>query len=457
MPFAYCPLCGRRFDELPDGERCPGCGGEITRWADQLTEVWSSTNYDGISQLCDWTGQRVATYDVESLLGEGGMARVYLARHLTLERPCALKVLKADCGDEDISDFLAEARMAANLIHPNIVRLHTIGEQESHPFLELEYVDGGSVADRLAAHGPISVVEATQVMLQVGSALQAAHRQEISHRDIKPSNVLVTSDGRVKLGDFGLARPVRKSQSGRSRRFVSGTPQYMAPELFRGAAASYQSDVYSVGITYHVLLTGAPPFAFSKLSELTQFHRKPWRWEPGRLVDEIGELPCRFIARCLAYDPGDRYAHADQLHGALRALYGSIRSLESLLEEALPNHHYQVETQDRLAITVPLPDSRKQRVFVQHVHNAALVDDLIQIFSVCGRAAAEHYQRALELNARIPFGSIGIKRVGGEPWFVMTDSYPRATCDPEELRRSVLAIAKHADQLEQILTGQDQY
>jgi serine/threonine-protein kinase len=308
----------------------------------------------------------------------------------------------------------------------------------------------------LDAAGRLPPEEATRYMVQISSALELAHEMGIVHRDIKPANVMVTSDGRAKLADFGLAKRLVAARKGERRQVVAGTPHYMAPELFRGEPASRRSDVYAMGVMLHSLLTGTLPIDSPSISQLIQRHSQPSDIDLSLVESSAGHDARQILERCLAYQADDRYADAAELHEQLRALYGSLRTLESLVHEALAKTRTTIVRQgDCFEINVPLNGGRSQCVYVEAKKGAAIASQVIEIYSLCGPVDENYFRRALELNAKIPHGSIAIQGVQGEPYFVMSDTYPRATCDPEELRQSIVTIAKHADEVEQRLTGGD--
>jgi len=200
---------------------------------------------------------------IERLIGKGGMGAVYLATQLNLDRPVAIKVIAPDIIDDDesLQRLNREAKIVANLSHPNIVQLHFTGKEYNYPYLVMEFVDGQSLGTMLRSLGKIGVSPACDVMLQVGFALEAAAALSVVHRDIKPDNILITPDGHVKVTDFGLARratdnAARLTLTGQSL----GTPHYMSPEQAEGHSMDVRSDIYSLGITFWQCLAGFPPF-----------------------------------------------------------------------------------------------------------------------------------------------------------------------------------------------------
>jgi len=419
----------------------------------------------GVSELPDVSandelvGTRLGIYLIERFLGKGGMARVYRAKHLTLERACAIKVLRPSRNTGEggaVESLLAEARAAAALVHPHVVTLHTIGHEGNHHFLEMEFVDGQSLAQLIRSKGPLPAPEATRLMVQTSSALAQAHHIGMIHRDIKPSNVLVTREGVAKLSDFGLAKQGVALLDSTDGRVLTGTPYFMAPELFHGEPATARSDVYAMGVMYYTLLTGRVPVSGASLNELVRAHARRTEVDVRDIVAVAGDAPSRVVEACLAPIAERRYADAGELFDELRAVYGSLRDLESLLEESLADAQVTFQgSGDKSEVSVELDGGRSQIVHVEICSGAAVSDQIVEIFSICGPVCDRYLRRALELNASIPHGSIAIQTVDGKPQFVMSNAYPRATCDPEEIRRSVLSIARHADEVEQRLTGQD--
>jgi serine/threonine-protein kinase len=459
----YCRQCNQRFNGLPGAERCPICGRALVAWRDIPTLVFADTQSRSEpvsdSTAHDLLGTQLGNYWIESFLGEGGMARVYRARHLTLERPCAIKVLRPALAVRDadaVASFLAEARAAAALVHPHVVTLHTIGREHTYHFLEMEYVDGLSLARVLDHEGPIEATEATRWMLEVSSALAAAHRQGMIHRDIKPANVMVNQHRVTKLADFGLAKRLVAKVEGQGERFLIGTPHYMAPELFRGLPADTRSDVYALGVTYYSLLTGQLPINSPSLAELAKVHHQQPEIDFTVISRAAGESARRVLERCLAFEPEERYIDAVELHRDFRALYGSLRSLDSLVRAALADTKATwTGSDEELLVSVPLPQGRRQLVHVEIDYGATLSENLITIYSVCAPADERYFRQALESNAHIPHGALAISRIDGQPHFVVCNAYPRSTCDVEELRQSVLTVARFADEWEQRLTGGD--
>lgn len=457
-----CPSCKTPLPD-PRAQECPLCGDPLDkRPTRRVRDLDLTTAYriDEDEPVEDLVGNQLGNYQIERFLGQGGMARVYRARHLTLERPCAIKVMKTSIAEKDedaVESFLAEARAAANLVHPNVVTIHTIGHDRGRHYIELEFIDGMSLAALQEKERVFTPAQATCFLDQIGSALAIAHQRQMIHRDIKPGNVMVNVDWFAKLSDFGLAKRIQDKHSDDGR-WLCGTPNFMAPELFLGEPAGKQSDVYAMGTTYFLLLTGRLPSTGDSVTELMQWHTASSAPDVRELRPEVPDNVAQVIQRCLAKEPADRYEDAVQLHRELRAVYGSLRSLESLLHESLRGTGIVVEGEnDQFELVVQLADNRRQRVTVQTCDSAAISEQVVRIYSVCGPASEQHYRRALELNPHFPYGAIGLENIGGKPYFVMTNAFPRSSVDPEELRHSILGIGQRADDVERCLTGRDNH
>ena len=223
---------------------------------------------------------------------------MYRAQDLALERPCAIKVLRKTTLQRDteaVASFLAEARSAAALMHPHVVTIHTIGEHRGRHFIEMEYIDGPSLADHVRATCRLEPLDATNFMVQICSALEVAHDKGMVHRDIKPANVMIARSAHAKLADFGLAKRLAKSPG--PNILLSGTPSFMAPELFRGKPASKASDVYAVGVTYFSLLTGSLPVAAKSVDDLLKFHEREQSSELTALAPEVSPRIIELVER----------------------------------------------------------------------------------------------------------------------------------------------------------------
>jgi serine/threonine-protein kinase len=232
----------------------------------------------------------------------------------------------------------------------------------------------------------------------------------------------------------------------------------MAPELFDGEPANPRSDVYAMGVTLYFLLTGQYPFVEHSVIDLARMHAENPLPDIRRTLPDLSADVVAVLQRSLAKNPFDRYAEAGQLHDDLKAAYGGLRSLETVVREAFAGSDVAWQGDgNRFTAVVRLPEGRSQNVIIEASRDVVLSEQVVRIYSSCAPAAESYYRRALEINATLSHGSIGIEPVGEQNYFVMGNAYPRSTCDPEEVRRSVYEIARHADQVEHSLTGDDRH
>jgi serine/threonine-protein kinase len=206
---------------------------------------------------------QIPLYQIHALIGEGGMGVVYSAQHLKLKRVVAVKMLRsgAYASPAELSRFSLEAEAIAGLQHPNILQIYDLGETEGRPYFTMEYLDGGSLAQKLNG-SPLPPAEAARYLVTMATAIGAAHRAGIVHRDLKPANVLFTSDAQLKISDFGLARRITADDGLTFGGARIGTPSYMAPEQASGRTTTIGpgADIYAMGAILYEMLTGRPPF-----------------------------------------------------------------------------------------------------------------------------------------------------------------------------------------------------
>ncbi len=275
-------------------------------------------------------GKRIGRYEIIQELGRGNMGAVYKARDPQIGRIVAVKViLTANLTPEELEEykgrFFREAQTAGQMAHPGIITIHDISEDElGQPYIVMEFIEGAELG-KLMTPNKAGVVprrftlrELLDIGAQVADALDYAHRRGIIHRDIKPANILITSEGRAKIADFGIAKMAGTSvtQAG----LLVGTPSFMAPELFTGAPSDARTDIFSLGVMLYWMLTGQKPFDGATLTEVAY---KVVHSTPVPPQELNARLPAEFnavISRCLAKNPAERYASARELATALEAL-----------------------------------------------------------------------------------------------------------------------------------------
>lgn len=257
-------------------------------------------------------------YHILKRLGEGGMADVYLAQDELLNREVAIKVLRGNLALEPVSllRFQREANSASALTHPNIVEIYDVGEEEGLHYIVMEYIRGRTLKQLIAQRGALEKNEALAIMDQLISAVEEAHKKSIIHRDIKPQNVLIKDDGTVKITDFGIAT-VSDSLQLTQADTVLGSVHYLAPELARGESASFQSDIYSLGICFYELLTGEVPYRGESPVQVAMKHLKD---EMPSVLDFNPSLPMSIenvIRKATAKNRNHRYKSAEEMRSDL--------------------------------------------------------------------------------------------------------------------------------------------
>ena len=270
-------------------------------------------------------------YEIEELVGTGGMSSVYRARDQLLERLVALKVLHPHYGDDEeyVERFRREARSVAQLSHPHIVTVIDRGEDDGQQFIVFEYIDGENLKQLLARTGPLPTRRAIELALEIADALAFAHEHGLIHRDVKPQNVLVSRDGDAKVTDFGIARSLDVEHGVTQTGTVLGTSNYLSPEQASGKPTTPSTDVYSLGVVVYELLTGDVPFPGENFVAVAMKHLNE---QPPDLLEKRPDVPLRLAAavdRALEKDPARRFPSMDQFAWELRQCLAELDSPEA--------------------------------------------------------------------------------------------------------------------------------
>ncbi len=273
-------------------------------------------------------------YDIKMLIGDGGMANVYLAYDRTLKRHVAIKMLRYELSKDEgvIKRFKRESAQVINLDHPNIVHVYTVGDYKQQPFIVMEYVNGKTLKDYLREHGALDPQTAIHVMTQLAEGVLYAHQNKIIHRDLKSQNIMITEDQVVKITDFGIALSSNEADITQTNT-IMGSVHYLAPELARGNLATERSDIYALGIILYELLTGDVPFKGEGAVNIALQHLEAEMPSIKLVNDQLPNSLDNIISRCTSKQPSERYRSVDELLVSLRSALQMDRVDEPLLTD----------------------------------------------------------------------------------------------------------------------------
>src|SRR5579862_676790 len=316
--------------EIPDTSRfCLACGKPVADNSETAVMVMAATPSGGESRAASVPARvssgeglfaagmvLAARYQVIGLLGKGGMGEVYRANDLTLDQPVALKFLPESMARDAgmLARFHNEVRVARQVSHPNVCRVYDLGEVNGRPYLSMEYIDGEDLGSLLRRIGRLPADKAVEFARRICAGLAAAHDKGVLHRDLKPSNIMVDSQGRVFITDFGLAAVTGELREAQSR---EGTPAYMAPEQLSGSEVTARSDIYALGLVLYEMFAGKRPFEAGTLAEMIRLQQSSTPASLTTVVKDLDPAVERVIRRCLSADPRQRPASALAVAAAL--------------------------------------------------------------------------------------------------------------------------------------------
>ena len=265
-------------------------------------------------------GKRInGRYQILETIGGGGMANVYKAHDVILNRKVAVKVLRPQFSDDDefIRRFRREAQAATSLAHPNVVNIYDVGEEEDLYYIVMEYVNGLTLKQLISEQGVISIEKIVDIMKQITSAIAHAHANHIVHRDIKPHNILISENGEAKVTDFGIARAMTSATITHTNS-VMGSVHYLSPEQARGGLVNEKSDIYSLGVVLYEMVTGRVPFSGDTAVSIAIKHLQKEVPSPKKLRPSIPQSIENIILRATAKDPFHRYNTAKEMEADLQ-------------------------------------------------------------------------------------------------------------------------------------------
>ena len=339
-------------------------------------------------------GQRINDrYEIEKLIGEGGMANVYLARDTILDRRVAVKVLRGDlAGDEKfVRRFQREALSASSLSHPNIVEIYDVGEDEGNFYIVMEYIEGKTLKQLIKKRGVLSLSETMDIMLQLLDALASAHDSYIIHRDIKPQNIMIKDSGLVKITDFGIAVALNSTELTQTNS-VMGSVHYLPPEQASGKGSTIRSDIYSLGILMFEMLTGKVPFNGDSAVEIALKHMK----DPLPSVREINPVVPQsvenIILKAAAKNPKNRYHDVRQMAEDIKTCLDEERQNEEKITFKYPETDFsdtrkidslkeeKRETKDEKPVARQIDEDEK--INKSNKNKITLISSIIAVFVI---------------------------------------------------------------------------
>ena len=307
-------------------------------------------------------------YRIIDTLGEGGMANVYLAEDIILQRKVAVKILRLDLQKEPqtVARFQREALATSELSHPNIVMVLDVGTDQGLPYMVMEYVDGPDLKDYIIQNSPLNLHDVIRIMDQILSAMTLAHKHNVIHRDLKPQNILMDKHGNIKIADFGIAVALNQNSITQTNSAL-GSVHYMSPEQTRGGLITKQSDIYSLGIILYELITGSVPFNGDSAVAIALKHAQ----EPIPSIKEkdakVPQALENVVLKATAKDPRDRYASASAMRADIDTSLDPARVNEPVF---VPTHG----TSDDETIILPDFKANRQREDSNQVKEETLGD-----------------------------------------------------------------------------------
>ena len=285
-------------------------------------------------------GQKISgRYEIKKLIGEGGMANVYLGYDSILDREVAIKVLRGDLSDDDkfIRRFKREAQSASLLNHPNIVQIYDVGEDEGNFYIVMEYVNGKTLKQLIKRRGHLSIPEVIDITNQLTDGLAHAHDSYIIHRDIKPQNIMILDDGMVKITDFGIAMALNASELTQTNS-VMGSVHYLPPEQAAGKGSTIKSDIYSLGILMYEMLAGTMPFRGETAVEIALKHIKEPMPSVRKINPKVPQSLENVILKATAKNPKNRYNDVRELYDDLKTVMDDSRQNEKRITFKYPEN-----------------------------------------------------------------------------------------------------------------------
>ena len=316
-------------------------------------------------------------YQIIKTIGEGGMANVYLAQDLILNRQVAVKVLRGDLADDEkfVRRFQREALSASKLVHPNIVEMYDVGEENGSYYIVMEYINGKTLKNLVKKRGALTLPEVIDIMTQLLSGIMCAHDSYIIHRDIKPQNVLILEDGRVKITDFGIAMALNSNELTQTNS-VMGSVHYLPPEQANGSGSTIKSDIYSLGILMYELLIGKVPFRGENAVEIAIKQMKDPIPSVCNINPSIPQSIENIILKACAKNPKNRYDSVNEMYNDVKNALN-----EDSLKQNRITYKYSENDLDETKVMPNLTELEKKIVKGDNVKKKKSKKDIILLIT----------------------------------------------------------------------------
>ena len=335
-------------------------------------------------------GQKINDrYEVTKLIGEGGMANVYLGYDTILERDVAIKVLRGDLADDEkfVRRFRREAQNASLLNHPNIVQIYDVGEDDGNFYIVMEYIKGQTLKQLIKKRGKLSVPETVDIISQLTDGLAHAHDSYIIHRDIKPQNIMILEDGMVKITDFGIAMAINASDLTQTNS-VMGSVHYLPPEQASGKGSTIKSDIYSLGIMMYEMLAGTMPFKGETAVEIAMKHLKNPMPSVRKVNPSVPQALENIILKATAKNTKNRYNNVRELYDDLKTCLDKSRKDEKRIVFKYPENEFSDENtqvvnnlKDEIKAKEEEKNKKKEEIVVKEIDESEYNDKKLGLFT----------------------------------------------------------------------------
>ena len=308
-------------------------------------------------------------YEIDRLIGEGGMANVYLAHDTILDRKVAVKVLRGDLAGDDkfVRRFQREALNASSLSHPNIVEIYDVDEEDGNFFIVMEYIEGKTLKQLIRRRGVLTLPETIDIMLQLMDALAVAHDSYIIHRDIKPQNIMIKESGLVKITDFGIAMALNSVELTQTNS-VMGSVHYLPPEQASGKGSTIRSDIYSLGIMMYEMLAGKVPFKGDSAVEIALKHIKEPLPSIRKINSVVPQSVENIILKATAKNPKNRYRDVRQMAEDIKTCMDEDRMDEEKIVFKYPEYDFS-ETTKAIKVTKEKKEKKNEEVVAKKIED----------------------------------------------------------------------------------------